>query len=179
MRAALIVLLLLSVWGCRKDVPATGEPVATKAPVAATETQDRAAGTPGETPPALERVASSCPDQKEVAAGGDDTPEGVLYDAYRLALGDDSEEGREAFYRLFTQGAPKDHILGNIWPRVREHVGKYVADPRRPAYTLCRRVPLAADRVKIFVRCNDPRKSDPPTVLILEQGKWRLDVMTP
>lgn len=179
MRVASIALLLLLVAGCRKDAPVTGEPAAGKAPIATPEAPTPKPGTPGETPPALERVASSCPDQKEVAAGGDDTPEGVLYNAYRLALGDDSEDGREAFYRLFAQGAPKDHILGNIWPRVREHVGKYVADRTRPAYTLCRRVPLAADRVKIFVRCNDPRKSDPPSVLILEQGKWRLDVMTP
>lgn len=178
-----LVMLILALWtfnGCRKDqapVPPK-PPLEGSAPVAVAPARE-APSVPAETSPSLERVASNCPDQKVVTSGGDDSPEGVLLEAYRLAAGEDSEEARARFLGLFVQGAPRDHILGNIWPRVREHVTKYVQDPKNPSYTLCRRVPLAADRVKIFVRCQDPRKSDPPSVLILEQGKWRLDVMTP
>jgi hypothetical protein len=181
MRASAFAALLVATMGCRTEPPvpaaSSGNPPAVGNVPAASPAPETPA--PATTPPALERVASKCPDEKVVSAGGDDTPEGVLFDAYRLALGPDSEEAQEAFYRLFTQGAPKSHLLDEIWPRVREHVRKYVPDPQHPSYTVCRRVPAAADRVKIFVRCLDSRKSDPPSVLILEQGKWRLDVMTP
>ncbi len=179
MRTTVMALVWIAVAGCRRDpgpavAPSSGNPAAEPRVTGGKESPAAV-----ETPPMLDRVPSNCPDETVVTAGGDGTPEGVIFDAYGLALGEDTEAAREAFYRLFVQGAPKDHILQNIWPRVREHVGKYVADPTKPAYTLCRRVPLATDRVKIFVRCRDARKSDPPSVLILEQGKWRLDVMTP
>jgi hypothetical protein len=127
----------------------------------------------------LARVPSTCPEGRIVRSGGHGTPEGVLWDAYRLALQPDQEATAAEFAGLVTAGTSESHVRRNLWPRVREHVGKLVADPGRPAYVLCRSIDGPGGRVKIFVKSNDPQKSDPPTVLVREDGVWKIDVMTP
>lgn len=129
--------------------------------------------------PPLDRVASNCDDGHEVTTGGDQTPEGPLWEAYRLAVGPDGDEAFAKFFALFASGAPERHVREQIWPRVREHVAKYVRDPAKPAYVLCRQLPVGSDRTRIFVKSFDDRKSDPPSVLVKEKGVWKIDVMTP
>lgn len=182
MRVPAVVLLSIGLMACgssgkppSSEGPPPNRPQESPAPLVS-----RSVGSSPETsPPALERVVSKCPLQREVVAGGDDSPEGVVFDAYRLALGEDTPTTQEAFFRLFSDGTPRAHVLENIWPRVREHVRKYVRDPGNVSYVLCRREDQTADRVKIFVKSFDDRKSDPPSVLVREEGRWRLDVMTP
>ncbi len=150
----------------RGPEPAVATGAATPAPEAAAS-------------PASTRVPSSCPVGRTIEAGGNDTPEGVLWDAYRLAIGPDSEDAIRRFHGLFTDGTPESHVRRELWPRVREHVSKYVQDVAKPSYVVCRTQEMGTGRIKLFVRCNDPRKSDPPTVLTREGGVWKIDVMTP
>jgi hypothetical protein len=181
-RAIVVMLSLVVVAGCRGKDPAAGAPEPRgpegAAGMAAAAPAGEAAA-PLPPPAAVVRVASSCEDGREVASGGDQTPEGVLWEAYRQALQPDGDESFGKFFALFHSGAPERHVREQIWPRVREHVGKYVRDAAKPSYVLCRSLPAGTDGTRLFVKSFDERKSDPPTVLVKEQGAWRIDVMTP
>lgn len=159
--------------------PRGPEPVVASAPARAGSVAGAAPAAAGEAASPLARVPSNCPEGRTVDAGGNTTPEGVLWDAYSLALQPDGDAGAAEFHRLFVEGTPVSHVRRTLWPRVREHVAKYVADPGKVSYVVCRKVEQPDGRVKIFVKCNDPRKSDPPTVLVRESGAWKIDVMTP
>ena len=132
--------------------------------------------------PAGEQATKSdvrCPDELTVDAGTRQTPEGTLWLAYKAALGPDDDAGFAAFRDLWQPEADTGHIRTQIWPRVREHVGKYVADPAAPTFTRCRRLDAPGGRVKVFVRSSAPQKSDPPSILTQVEGAWVIDVMTP
>lgn len=120
-----------------------------------------------------------CPDERVVSTGDRETPEGTLFLAYKAALGPDDDTGFAAFRELWHPDALTSHIRDQIWPRVREHVGKYVSGGGGATFTRCRRVDLDGGRVKVFVKSNDPEKSDPPTILLRRDDGWVIDVMTP
>ncbi len=130
-------------------------------------------------PTAAQAVNTRCPDERVVDAGDSSTPEGTIFQAYTAALGPDTDDGFQAFRVLWQPDALTSHIREQIWPRVREHVGKYVAGAGDATFTLCRRVDLGGGRVKLFVKSNAPEKSDPPTILFQAGDIWVIDVMTP
>lgn len=186
--ADLVVLsLIASVAACKSSQPppappsvsgGSGQPsggtVSTPAPATATS------GQPGGMAPGVtERVASRCPANQTVSS--DDLAEvgGALVRAYRAALKGNNPEAFEEFQAAFQPDADRNHLKTQIFPRVVEHVGKYVAGPSDPSITLCRVEKQTPERVKVFVQSRDPRKSDPPSLLVLRDGKWLLDSMTP
>ncbi len=130
-------------------------------------------------PTPQERVASRCPANQSVTSGDLAEVGGALYRAYQAALKGNTSEAFEEFQAAFHADADRNHLKTQIFPRVVEHVGKYVAGPSDPSFTLCRIEKQTPERVKVFVQSRDPRKSDPPSILVLRDGKWLLDAMTP
>jgi hypothetical protein len=186
MRSLPIAFAIVSILACRKDAPPSPEPVASAGAPAGAGTvqpgQPRAAtaGQKGEAAGAMGRVPSSCPDGKQVSGGDTSTPEGTLYLAYKAALKGDAGGGFDEFFALFLPEKNREDIKRSIWANLLKYVSKYTAAPDDPSFTACRHVATGADRMKIFVKCNDPQKSDPPVVLERgADGVWRIDVMTP
>lgn len=126
-----------------------------------------------------ERVISTCPEGKKIEAGDTTSPGGVIYLAYKAALKGDTPEAFEEFYGLFLPEKNREETRRNIWARVLQFVGKYTASATDPSYVLCRSMSVGEGRIKVFVKCNDPKKSDPPIVLENQNGTWKIDVMTP
>ena len=137
----------------------------------------QAGGQGASAPAAEERAPVTCPEAKAIGGGDTATAEGTIFLAYKAAL--KGESGLAEFTALFSTDVSPDHIRREIWPRVIQHVSKYVAGTADPTWTLCRTVPAGPDRVKLFVKSNDPRKTDPPIVLVKQAGAWKIDVMTP
>ncbi|MBM4394804.1 MAG: hypothetical protein FJ087_03830 [Deltaproteobacteria bacterium] len=186
MRILPIAFAIVSILACRKDTPPTAEPAASAGgPQAAAGTVQPGAPRPapagqGGEAGAMGRVPSSCPDGKLVSGGDTSTPEGTLYLAYKAALKGDAGGGFDEFYALFLPEKNREDIKRSIWANLLKYVSRYTTAPDDPAFTACRHVATGADRMKIFVKCNDPQKSDPPVVLERgSDGVWRIDVMTP
>jgi len=174
--AAILGLGCLLASGCRGQ-----EAKAPEAPADGTATSGAATTAPATATAstAEPEAAMRCPDALRVDAGDRQTAEGTLWLAYKAALGPDDEAGFAAFRAVWQPDANTDHIRDQIWPRVREHVGKYVEDPAAPAYIRCRKIDAPGGRVKIFVRSNAAQKSDPPSILLQGPDGWLIDVMTP
>lgn len=158
--ASLVVACCLVVLGCREGAEGGKSPGGAGVVAAAS-------------------VDSRCPEGKVVSTGDRESPEGTLFLAFQAAMGPDDEAGFAAFRALWHPDALTSHVREQIWPRVREHVGKYVAGPGDATYTACRRVDLGGGRIKVFARCDAPEKSDPPTILLATESGWVIEVMTP
>lgn len=123
------------------------------------------------------RVPSICPEGKVITSGNTTTPWGVVYLAYQAALKGDNPDAFEDFYSLFLDGTNRDFVKTQHWPRIIQHVRKYVSDDG--SFVVCRTVKVADNRLKLFIRCNDPKKSDPPIVLENVNGTWKIEFFTP
>ena len=183
----LLAFAVVFVLGC-KDKPVAGPeaPAAVQVPGAAPS----APGQPGvgSAMPAAPkpgtfddnaRVRSTCPEGRLVDGGDTSTPGGTLYLAYQAALKGDSPSAFDTFYGLFIPGKNREEVRRELWPRVIQWAPKYTAAADNAAFTLCRSVPAGDNRVKVYVKCSDPRKSDPPIILENVEGAWKIDVMTP
>lgn len=120
-----------------------------------------------------------CPEKKEITNPKEDEPEYVIYQLYKSALGGDTDENFETFYSFFAETQHKDFVKKEHWPRIIKHVRKYVKGENDPSYVICRTDKLSEDRIRIFIKCNDPKKTNPPINLIKEDGKWKVDIFTP
>jgi len=184
MRVLALVAVAAAVMACKKGPkPPVEQPVVTGGAqthqVATPGVAPRTAQGEGEQQP-IARVPSTCPEGKVVSSGDMSTPEGTLFLAYKAALKGDAGGGFDEFFALFLPEKNREDIKRSIWANVLKYVSKYTAGPEDPTFVACRFVPMGNDRVKVFVRCNDPQKSDPPVVLERGQdGNWRIDVMTP
>ncbi len=139
----------------------------------------RAGGGTSSAPATMARVPSRCPANQPVTGGDLAEIGGALYRAYQAALKGNTPEAFEEFQAAFQPEVDRNHLKAQIFPRVVEHVGKYVAGSSDPSFTLCRVEKQTPDRVKVFVWSRDPKKSDPPSLLVLRDGKWLIDSMTP
>jgi hypothetical protein len=181
-----LVLAAVAVLGCKEKagVPASaapGEPAVQAPAPAGTESGAKAPlrGVKGAPDEPTVRVASNCPEGRRIESGDTSSPAGTVYLAYQAALRGDDPEAFATFFGLFVPGKRIEEVRRDVWGRVREHVGKYTASADDAAYTLCRSVPVSEGRVKVFVKCNDPQKSDSPIVLQNVDGAWKIDVITP
>ncbi len=120
-----------------------------------------------------------CKAEERIMNPKENTPEWVIYNIYAAALKGDSEENFEKFYSFFASTQRRSFVYEQHWPRILKHVSKYVAGPDDPSFSICQRVPLGEERLKIFVKCNDPKKTHPPIILTIEDGRWVVDIFTP
>lgn len=179
----LAIVVILLAGSCKGEQPPPAPPApegpsraaSTGAPASAGSGRAESAAAPG----SVERVHSRCPANQAVTSGDLGEVGGALYRAYQAALKGNTPEAFDEFQAAFHPDADRNHLKTQIFPRVVEHVAKYVAGPSDPSFTLCRVEKQTPERVKVFVQSRDPKKSDPPSLLVLRDGKWLLDSMTP
>ncbi len=179
----LATAVVLLAGSCKGEQPRPA-PTASEGPGRTASTEAPASAGSGQTAPAsapgfVERVRSRCPANQSVTSGDLGEVGGALYRAYQAALKGNTPEAFDEFQAAFHPEADRNHLRTQIFPRVVEHVAKYVVGPSDPSFTLCRVEKQTPERVKVFVQSRDPKKSDPPSLLVLRNGQWLLDSMTP
>jgi hypothetical protein len=157
---ALIFGALLLSGACRKGAPTLGDP---SLAFRSTKSTD------------ISIVHDlSCVRPETVINPGVQDPEFPLAEIYRAAL---MPAGKKAFQRFVDQfESSKDarFLRDQQWPRIREHVRKYVQDPEDFSFQLCQREIKVDGTIKVFVRSHGERKSNPPCTLVEKGGVWKV-----
>lgn len=177
MRNLVFTTLLFAFLACKGREEARKNPEPEPAQQQAITQQAPSSVPLGQAPSPTGRVPSQCPVNRKVTSDDLGQIGGAIYKAFRAALR--GPEGFEEFQSAFVPDADRAHLKTQIFPRVMQHVAKYVEGPDDPTFTLCRIEQQNPQRVKVFVLSRDPQKSDPPSILVLQDGKWLIDTMTP
>jgi len=124
-------------------------------------------------------IRSECTTKRGISKADQRVLGGAIYVAYRAALSKDADRAFQEFSRAFKKDIDRDQLRRFVWPAVRRHVVKYTAGPSDPSFNICSSKKQKMGRVKVFVESNDPKKSNPPIVMVQEDGLWKIEVMTP
>jgi hypothetical protein len=182
---ALGAAISLATGGCRGSIDRDGTPleqtdrVPGKAPGAAAggAVSDAAHHPPA--PVAGPSVARpDCALNRKVTNPGPDAPESAIAAMYAAALGPDDEAGFQRFYANFLPKHNEGWVREQYWPRLRQHVHKYVVSEKPLSFHICRETRQSDGGVKMFVRSNDSTKSDPPIAVVRTADGWRVDTFT-
>ncbi len=120
-----------------------------------------------------------CSEDREVDDPDPDTDEYLIWRMYELALADDNEESFQGFRQLFPEQRSSRELREMYWPRIRANMHKYMIEPGRPAFRICRTMPTS-DGKKYFIMTNDPRQHPPPiTIGESDGGKTKILALTP
>ncbi len=117
----------------------------------------------------------SCMSPQEITEPARTDPEFPIAEVYRAALEPDSAASRARFEAQFIPKKDSQFLSDQQWPRIRTHVRKYVQDPKKFSFWVCRRDVKGDDREKIFVRSFDSRKSNPPIIVVKRGDRWFID----
>jgi len=103
-----------------------------------------------------------------------------LSEVYKAALMDDAVAGLAQFHAQFAVQNPGklEHRKRQLWPRIRQHVGKYVLNPEKFSFEVCKQEKKNDGSVRVTVRSHDLKKSHPPSVLKKVDGNWKIYVFT-
>ena len=121
----------------------------------------------------------TCPEREVIKEPKEGTAENVILQMYLAALKGDTEENFEKFYSCFAKTQKKTFVKDEHWPRIIKFVRKYIQNPDQPAYTICKKVPSGEESIKIYIQSNDPQKTNPPILLLKEDGALKVEVFTP
>jgi hypothetical protein len=119
-----------------------------------------------------------CPLNKKIENPAPGTAEGTVAELYRAALGPDDDASFDRFYATFFSHHKRDWVRQQYWPRARQWVRTYVTQEDPMTFFVCREE-RSDDSVKMFIRSNDPKKSDPPITVKRDGGRWLVDFYTP
>ncbi len=126
----------------------------------------------------LAQKGGGCELNKRVSDPQPDTAEWMIWRAYQLALGADDEAGFQAFVALFPTDRNQRELREMYWPRLRANVHKYIVEPGKPDYTICRSVPVENGR-KFFIVTAEAKQMPPPITVGDVEGKPRILFLTP
>lgn len=180
-RATLLVLVAaVCTVGCSK-VDRQGTPLEqTSAPSGASTTpaSDQPIGGPPMAPPVIGgNTRPECKLNRLVKEPQDGTAERVVTTLYEAAIAADDEASFQQFYAQFLPKHREGWVREQYWPRIRQHVGKYLVSQEPVAFYVCRAMDVPGG-VKLFIRSNDPKKSDPPITLLRTPDGWKVDYFT-
>ena len=119
-----------------------------------------------------------CSLNREVRNPSEGAPEYVVTQLYAAALAPDVEESFQRFYSYFLPKHKESWVREQYWPRIRQHVHKYLTSEEPVVFRICREKETPDGGVKMFIRSNDPKKSDPPIALVKTGNGWRVDYFT-
>ena len=126
----------------------------------------------------LRQKGGLCDLNKRVTAPDPASPEGVIYRMYELAQKPDTEDALRDFVALFPPSKNAREIKENYWGRMRANVHKYVVEPGKPDYVICRTA--YRDEGKMYyVVTSDPRQSPPPITVGQIGGVNKIVFLTP
>jgi hypothetical protein len=125
---------------------------------------------------------ASCDDGYPVTKGGTDTPQGVLFLAYKAILIKDAAESAEAFIEHVDTKFQKEKDVKRYWlASARKYEWKnflrLVAGLDDPSYVVCREQKEGKD-LKLYVGKSPPVGSNPPVTLHKVDGKWKIKRFT-
>jgi hypothetical protein len=106
------------------------------------------------------------------------THEWLIYRVYELALGADTPENLAQFYDLFPRARNRRELKEMYWPRIRKNVHKFLAEPGKPAYRICRSIAVDEGR-KYYIVTSDPRQHPPPVIAGPADGAEKIIMFTP
>lgn len=129
--------------------------------------------------PRLEPVAVTCDVNRKVDGRDQKAVGAAIYLAYRSALKGDNPTAFHQFKSAYRSGVDLQQVKTYVWPALVRHVAKYTQGPNDATFEICRIDKQAEDRLKVFVKSRDPKKSHPPVVLVKEDDVWKIDVLTP
>lgn len=119
-----------------------------------------------------------CSDDRVVDNPPADSPESVIYKMYEAALGPDDEETFGRFRALFPEQRNTRELRENYWTKVRKNAHKYLVEPGKPAFAICRTMPVD-NGMKFFIKTNDPRQHPPPITVGDADGTKKILALTP
>ena len=105
------------------------------------------------------------------------TPEWVIFRVYELALGPNTPEALDELHNLFP-GKRKRELKELYWPRLRKNVHKFMNEPGKPAYTICRTAKTDKG-IKYFIKTSDPKQHPPPITIGDVDGENKIIFLTP
>lgn len=107
-----------------------------------------------------------------------DSDEWIIFRLYELALAENTEENFQAFRALFPEQRNTRQIREMYWTRARQNVHKFMNEPGKAGYTICRRV-IADDGIKYYIKTSDKRQHPPPLTIGEADGKRKITAFTP
>ena len=126
----------------------------------------------------LAQKGGGCDLNKRVVDPPPETAEWVIWRAYQLALGPDDAAAFAAFVALFPPERNQRELKEMYWPRLRANVHKYVVEPGKPDYVICRSVATDNGR-KYFIVSAEPKQMPPPVTIGDIEGRPKIVFLTP
>lgn len=126
----------------------------------------------------LRQKGGLCDVNKRVSNPDPNSQEGVIWRMYQLAQGPDTEENFAKFVELFPSSKNAREIKENYWGRIRANVGKYLVEPGKPDYVICRTA-YRDEGTMYYVVTKDPRQSPPPITVGPADGTQKIVFLTP
>ncbi|MBM4343008.1 MAG: hypothetical protein FJ100_06485 [Deltaproteobacteria bacterium] len=126
----------------------------------------------------LRQKGGLCDVNRRVSNPDPASPEGVIWRMYQIAQKPDTEESLKEFVALFPASKNPREIKENYWARVRANVHKYVLEPGKPDYTICRTAHRDDGRM-YYVVTKDARQSPPPITVGPVDGANKIVFLTP
>ena len=126
----------------------------------------------------LRQKGGLCDVNRRVSAPDLASPEGVIWRMYQVAQKPDTEESLKEFVALFPSSKNPREIKENYWGRMRANVHKYVLEPGKPDFTICRTA-HRDDGKMYYIVTKDPRQSPPPITVGPVDGANKIVFLTP
>lgn len=118
-----------------------------------------------------------CKESRVVENPPKGSEEWVIYRLYELALGPNTPEALDELHTLFP-GKRKRELKELYWPRLRKNVQKFMNEPGKAAYTICRTAKTDKG-MKYFIKTSDPKQHPPPITIGDVDGENRIIFLTP
>jgi len=126
----------------------------------------------------LKQKGGLCDVNRRVTNPDPTSAEGVIWRMYQIAQKPDTEESFHEFVALFPASKNPREIRENYWARVRANVKKYVVEPGKPDYVICRTQYRDEGRM-YYIVTSDPRQSPPPITVGAVDGAQKIVFLTP
>lgn len=174
--AWLLAIAMVSV-GCSK-VDRSGTPLDKAGPPTQAPASEGSVGGPPIAPPVIGgNSRPECKLNTLVSAPADGTAEKVIATLYEAAVAPDDEAAFQRFYAQFLPKHNEGWVREQYWPRIRQHVDKYLITRSPVSFYICRSMDVSGG-IKLFIRSNDSKKSDPPITLARTSDGWKVDTFS-
>lgn len=127
---------------------------------------------------ALKQKGGLCDENRRISKPEVESPEWVIWRAYELAQGPDSDKSFEAFRQLFPSTMNPRELRELFWTRLRTSVHKMTVEAGKPDYVICRSIETNQGR-KYYIVTADPRQTPPPITVGEVEGRNRIVFLTP
>jgi hypothetical protein len=118
-----------------------------------------------------------CAEDRIVDAPEEGSNEWVIYRVYELALGPNTPEALDELHGLFPSKRKRE-LKELYWPRLRKNVHKFMNEPGKAAYTICR-IAKTDKGTKYFIKTSDPKQHPPPITVGDVDGENKIIFLTP